>query len=104
MARKSLETLTETIFYVLMSFYHDDMCGTEISEYVRNLTNNRINMGPGTLYTILGSFQSKKLIEKKSLEGRKIIYRITDKGRSVYESEIARLRQCLDDAASMNGR
>ena len=30
MPKKSMETLTETMFYVLMAFNQGEMCGTEI--------------------------------------------------------------------------
>lgn len=98
MSKKALETLTETMFYVLMAFNKQDMCGTEIASYVNALTCGRVCMGPGTLYTILSNFQKEDLIEKTSSQGRKITYSITDKGRTVYKSEVARLKQCLADA------
>lgn len=80
MSKKALDTLTETMFYVLMAFSRQDMCGTEIADYVRELTNNRVSMGPGTLYTILSNFQKEKLIERVSSEGRRITYSITEAG------------------------
>ena len=33
MSKKALDTLTETMFYVLMAFSRQDMCGTEIAGY-----------------------------------------------------------------------
>lgn len=98
MSKKALDTLTETMFYVLMAFSRQDMCGTEIADYVRELTNNRVSMGPGTLYTILSNFQKEKLIERVSSEGRRITYSITEAGRGIYEAEISRLKQCISDA------
>ena len=100
MSKKAFETLTETMFYVLMSFNRRDMCGTEIASYVNALTCGRVRMGPGTLYTILSNFQKEGLVEKTSSQGRKITYTITNKGRTVYENEVARLKQCLADAES----
>ena len=98
MAKKSLYPLTEPMFYVLMCFHRGDMCGTEIAEYVRGLTNGRVSLGPGTLYTILSTYQSEKVIEKVSSEGRRITYSITEKGEKLYLDEIARLKKCLHDA------
>ena len=57
MSKKALDTLTETMFYVLMAFSRQDMCGTEIAGYVKDITGGRVSMGPGTLYTILSNFQ-----------------------------------------------
>jgi len=98
MAKKSLAPLTETMFYVLMAFCGSDMCGTEIAGYIRKLTNGRVYMGPGTLYTILSVFQKEKIIEKVAQEGRKITYSITEKGQQLYNDEVKRLRACLSDA------
>lgn len=98
MAKKSLYPLTEPMFYVLMCFHRGDMCGTEISEYVKTLTLGRVKLGPGTLYTILNTFQTETVILKKASEGRRITYSITDKGEQLYQDELGRLRMCLADA------
>lgn len=98
MGKKAFDTLSETMFYVLIAFDKSDMCGTEIAEFIKSLTKGRVRIGPGTLYTILGSFQKEKLIEKKSQEGRKITYSITEKGRQIYIDEINRLEKCLRDS------
>ncbi|HHW95170.1 MAG TPA: PadR family transcriptional regulator [Mogibacterium sp.] len=98
MAKKSLYPLTESMYYVLLSFHKQDMCGTEIAEYVRNMTNNRVRLGPGTLYTILDTFRKEKVIVKVSSEGRKIRYKITEKGESLFNEEFERLKACIADA------
>ena len=98
MAKKALEPMTEPMFYVLLCFHKKAMCGTEISDYVRNLTDERVRLGPGTLYSILSTFQEEGLIEKMDAEGRRIPYRITEKGELLFAEEIARLKKCLEDA------
>lgn len=98
MAKKSLYPLTEPMFYVLMCFYRGDMCGTEIAEYVRAQTAGRVSLGPGTLYTILSTYQSENVIEKVSSEGRRITYSITEKGRQLFNDELVRLKACIKDA------
>ncbi len=90
--------LTEPMFYVLMSFLRGEMCGIEITEFVAEKTGGRVNLGPGTLYTILGKFQGEKLIREVSVEGRKRTYVLTEEGRRAYEEEVNRLRTCLMDA------
>ena len=52
MAREKFSALTEQMLYVLMAL-KSDKCGTEITEWISNKTNGRVNLGPGTLYTIL---------------------------------------------------
>ncbi len=100
MGRKALETLTESMFYVLMSFLRGQKCGTEIAEFVEGKTAGRVKLGPGTLYTILGKFEEERLIEETAVEGRKRTYQITAAGRSLYEEELTRLRLRLADAES----
>ena len=98
MGGNSRGPLTEPMFYVLMSFLRRDMCGTEITEFVERKTRGRVKLGPGTLYTLLGKFQDEKLIQETEVDGRKRTYRITPKGRAVYQEEVDRLRSCLMDA------
>ncbi|WP_125140669.1 PadR family transcriptional regulator [Clostridium transplantifaecale] len=100
MAKKTLEILTESMFYVLMSFIGKEMCGIEIAEFVEKKTGGRLKIGPGTLYTILGKFEEEKFIEEIQVEGRKRTYRITEKGLQAYREEALRLRQCIADAES----
>ena len=89
--------LTESMFYVLMSFLHREMCGIEITEFVEQKTNGRVRLGPGTLYTLLGKFQDEHLIEETQTDGRKRSYRLTERGRAVFKDELARLKACVLD-------
>lgn len=85
------------MFYVLMAFIKQEMCGIDITEYVKQRTGGRVQLGPGTLYTILSKFEEDKFIEEVSVDGRKRTYRLTDKGRETYKGELERLRNCLQD-------
>jgi len=98
MPKKAMEILTESMFYVLMAFYHGPRCGTDAADFIEQRTHGRVLMGPATLYTILGKFEKEKYIREILVEGRKRTYRITDKGRSAYEEELRRLKQCIADA------
>lgn len=97
MGTKERGPLTEPMFYVLMSFLRQEMCGIEITEFVSQKTGGRVILGPGTLYTLLGKFQEEHLIEETQVEGRKRTYRLTEKGREVYLAELERLRTCVRD-------
>ena len=98
MPKKSMETLTETMFYVLMAFCKKEMCGIDVAEFIEKQTKGRILIGPATLYTILGKFEKEKYIAETQVEGRKRTYEITEKGRQAYTEEVMRLRQCVEDA------
>ncbi len=97
MNEKDRGPLTEPMFYILMSFLHQEMCGIEITEFVAKKTHGRVLLGPGTLYTLLGKFQDEKLIEETQVTGRKRTYRLTEKGRKVYLEELERLKSCVRD-------
>ena len=98
MPKKALDGLTESMFYVLMAMCHGPKCGTEVTEYIERRTGGRIQMGPATLYTILGKFENEDLIEEISVEGRKRTYKVTQKGIDAYFAELTRLKQCITDA------
>ena len=98
MGGKDRGPLTEPMIYVLMSFLKRDMCGTEITEIVARKTRDRVRLGPGTLYTLLGKFQEEGLIQETEVDGRKRTYRLTGKGRAGFQEELDRLRACLNDA------
>ena len=98
MPKKAMEILTESMFYVLMALNQSPMCGIEIVEDIEQITNRRVQLGPATLYTILGKFEKEKWIKEVEVEGRKRTYRITDKGLNAYEQELRRLEQCVQDA------
>ena len=98
MAKKALEQLSETMFYVLMAFHHGDLCGSEAADWIETHTHGRIRMGPGTLYTILAQFEAADVLRPAETNGRRKHYHMTERGRSLYEAELTRLRQCIADA------
>ena len=71
MPKKSMEILTESMFYVLMAFEKKPMCGIDVADYVEKRTCGRVLLGPATLYTILGKFEKEKWIKEIEVEGRK---------------------------------
>lgn len=98
MPKRAMESLTESMFYVLMAFRKGELCGIDVADTIDSLSDGRVRVGPATLYTILGKFEKEKYIREISVEGRKRTYAITDKGTAAYETELARLRQCIQDA------
>lgn len=103
MPKKAMDSLTESMFYVLMAFHSGPMCGIDIAEEIDRCTNGRLRIGPATLYTILGKFEKENYIEEISVEGRKRTYQITENGRAAYCEELARLRHCIEDAERVKG-
>ena len=97
MPKRSLETLSEPMFYVLMALRRRTLCGVEIVHWIGETTGGRITLGPGTLYTILSKLTDEQMIREVSVEGRKRTYAITDRGRALFRQELSRLRLCVAD-------
>lgn len=98
MPKKSMDILTESMFYVLMALCTGPMCGIDIAAFIDRRTVGRLQIGPATLYTVLGKFEKENYIKEISVEGRKRTYEITSRGREAYQEELARLKQCIADA------
>lgn len=98
MPKKSMEQLTQSMFYVLMALRLQPMCGIDVAAFLEEWTQGRVQIGPATLYTILGKFEKEGYIQETAVEGRKRTYAITEAGRQAYAQELDRLRLCLDDA------
>ena len=96
MPKKQLDTLTEPMYYTLIALM-TPKCGIEITEFVRDLTQGRVRLVPGTLYAILSKFESEELIDEVMLEGRKRIYQITEKGKVMLMEEHQRLETMLKE-------
>ena len=97
MPKRSMEQLTESMFYVLMSLTAKPRCGIDIAACIERRTDGRIKLGPATLYTLLAKFEQEKYIKEIRVEGRRRTYRITERGMDAYRAEVERLRACLRD-------
>ena len=86
MAREKFKTLTEQMYYVLIAL-QEERCGVDIMEVVREITNNRLKIGPGTLYSLLGDFQREGLIKETTNSGSKRSYILTDAGKEKLQQE-----------------
>lgn len=98
MPKKAMEILTESMFYCLMALSTGPMCGIDIAAWITEKTAGRVQLGPATLYTILGKFEKERYIAQTEVEGRKRTYRITSRGADAYRAELERLRSCIADA------
>ena len=103
MARGKLETLSEQMYYLLLAL-HEPGHGYAIMERVRMLSRGRLELGPGTLYTLLGRFEREGLITLDRVEDTRKIYRLTAAGRETLEREYERLRRQVADGAAVFGQ
>ena len=103
MARKKLDTLTEQMYYLLLAL-HEPGHGYAIMERVRGMTDGRLQIGPGTLYTLLGRFENEGLIQLNYAVDNRKIYRLTDLGRQILVQEFERLRRQVADGMAVFGK
>lgn len=96
MAREKYQTLTEQMFYILICLT-EESCGVDIMKKVDELTNGRVIIGPGTLYSLLDNFVKEKIIIETKIENRKKSYLITNLGTKMLEKEYMRLIQLKND-------
>ena len=96
MARSKFQTLTEQMFYILLSL-KEECYGMDIMDKVKTMTNGRVVVGSGTLYNLLEQFLEVDMIKETKVEGRRRSYILTDKGVETIENEHKRLLTQLSD-------
>lgn len=96
--------LTEAVFYILLSLYKP-MHGYGIMQNTENLSNGRVKLAAGTLYGAINTLLEKNWIEAlpEEKKSRKKEYKINDKGKTVVQNEIERLRELLKNGQSIIG-
>ena len=99
---KAKRSLTQPMYYVLLSL-KERRHGYEIMQYIEWLTEGRVKVGPGTLYSLLSRFEEDEYIEMVSDDDNKKTYLITDLGIKIVEEEIERLKFLLKDANTVKG-
>jgi DNA-binding PadR family transcriptional regulator len=96
MARTKLKTLTEPMFYILLSL-KEKKHGYMIMKWVSEATNERVKIGAATMYTLLSRFEGEELIKLVPSEDKKKEYIITTKGIEILQKEYERLQQVVVD-------
>ena len=89
---KSYLPMSEASFLVLFSL-KEPLHGYGIMQRVSELTGGRVNLGAGTVYTILYKMECDGLMESVSVVERRKVYRITETGQKILSAEQMRLRQ-----------
>lgn len=96
MAREQFQTLTEPMYYILLTLT-EECCGVDIMEKVKEISRGRVLVGPGTLYAMLAKFEENGVIQMTVSEGRRKSYIITDVGREMLKKEYDRLLIMVKD-------
>jgi len=101
--RIKFQTLTEQMFYILLCLM-DECCGMDIMEKVKQMTEERVSVGPGTLYNLLENFLEAGMIRETKVEGRKRSYIITESGQDALKTEYQRLLRLASDYQTVTGK
>lgn len=96
--------LTEALFYILLALRSPNH-GYGIIQDVSEMTNGRVTLGPGTLYGAINSMLTKgwiRLYSEDKTSRKKKEYLITNTGKEVFNNEVIRLNELLNNAKKMN--
>lgn len=90
--------LTEAVYYILLAVFKP-IHGYGIMQKVKDLSKERVNLGPGTLYGALNTLLEKGWIKLLEMEenSRKKEYQITNLGKEVVQIEIKRLEELVEN-------
>lgn len=88
--------MTEAMYYVLLALMHPNH-GYQLMNSIKEVSNGRINMGPGTLYGVLSRMEKDGLISLSKDDGRRKTYIITDDGKIALRTEYNRLMALVRD-------
>ena len=76
----------------------------DILDRVPEITGGRVQIGSGTLYTLLEQFLAEGMIAETQVQGRRRSYLITEKGKAMLEAEVRRLEAQLRDYRLYSGK
>jgi len=99
-AVKKYLPMTETMFFILLSLQQEHH-GYGIMQHVKQITNNRIILGAGTIYNSLSRLEKDGLIKVLSEEDRRKIYISTALGRKILKVEAKRLVELYENAKTL---
>ena len=91
---KKTTPLTEATFYILVAM-KEPLHGYGVMQKIGEISHNRVQLGPGTLYGALSNLQSLGLIQSVGEAGaeRRKLYCMTELGQRVAEHEVHRFEE-----------
>ena len=90
--------MTEPMYYVLLTLMRPNH-GYQLMQSIQQVSNNRIQIGPGTLYGVLTRMEKDGLIMIVGNDGRRKTYEITTTGEQALRTEYKRLQTVIADSA-----
>lgn len=99
---KKYEPLTESYYYILLCLYKKPNHGYGIMQETKKLSNNRVKIGSGTMYTAVSKMIKKGWIRDSEIlnehDDRRRTYEITKEGIDILTNEIKRLKELINSA------
>ena len=89
--------MTEAMYYVLLALMRPNH-GYQLMQAITEVSNGRVNMGPGTLYGVLSRMQNDGFISLAENDGRRKTYQITQEGEQALRVEYDRLKSLIRDS------
>lgn len=93
--KKSLEDeqLTDANYFILLALT-TPIHGYGIMQRIKEISSERIEIGPASLYTSLKKLQEAELIKLIDIQDKKV-YRITEKGNSLLWKDYMRRKEIV---------
>ena len=92
--------MTEAIYYILLAL-QEPLHGYGIMQKTSAMSKGRLVLSAGTLYGAISNLLEKGWIlpcgETSETDGRRKMYRITDKGQEVLLDELERLEELVEN-------
>ena len=82
--------LTEATYYIMISLV-EPLHGYAVMQKVKEISEETVKVGPGTLYGVFSTLDKEGLIVKVREEERRKCYALTPKGQQVLIGQIERL-------------
>lgn len=99
---KKYEPLTESYYYILLCLYKGPNHGYGIMQDAMKISDNRVKIGSGTMYTAVSKMIKKGWIRDSitvdDSDDRRRTYEITKEGTDILYGEIKRLKELLNSA------
>ena len=84
--------MSETAFYILFCL-RDEMHGYSITQRVKEMTDGEVVITAGTMYGSLSKMEKDGLIRFIREEDKRKLYKITELGNEILDTEIARIKR-----------
>ena len=98
--KNTAAALTEAIYYILLAL-QEPLHGYGIMQKTSAMSKGRLVLSAGTLYGAISNLLEKGWIlpcgESSDTDGRRKMYKVTDKGQEVLLAELKRLEELVEN-------